>query len=219
MSLDKPGDKEYAALVEALSKHFKPTPSEIVERFKFHSRVRKAGESVTTFVSKLRCLSEFCNFGETPKDMIRDRLVCGINNNATQKRLLAESKLSYEKAVELSLSMETAAQSMRELKVKFEGNVSHRPLQQEVHRVANSSSSSGQGGTKSVPTCYRCGNRGHCVTKCSLSKDIVCHNCGKPGHLRKAYLKQVRPGPASVVHGQFVESKRKKMSLKWKTPI
>ena len=34
---DKPGDKTYAALVEALSKHFKPKPSEIIECFKFHS--------------------------------------------------------------------------------------------------------------------------------------------------------------------------------------
>lgn len=37
--LRKPGEKSYAELVEALSKHFKPTPSEIGERFKFHPRV------------------------------------------------------------------------------------------------------------------------------------------------------------------------------------
>ena len=52
----KPGDKSFAELVEALSKHFNPTPSEIVERFKFHSRFRKPGESVATFVSELRVL-------------------------------------------------------------------------------------------------------------------------------------------------------------------
>ena len=46
----KPGDKSFA---EALSKHFNPTPSEIVERFKFHSRFRKPGESVATFVFRI----------------------------------------------------------------------------------------------------------------------------------------------------------------------
>jgi hypothetical protein len=29
----KPGEKTYAELVEALSKHYRPTPSEIVERY------------------------------------------------------------------------------------------------------------------------------------------------------------------------------------------
>ena len=77
----KPGEKAekaYTALVDALSK---PTPSEIVERCKFHSRFRKPGESVATFVSELRSLSEFCNFGDTLDVMIRDRLVCGINDD------------------------------------------------------------------------------------------------------------------------------------------
>ena len=135
VSPDKPGDKPYDALVEALSKHYKPKPSEIVERFKFHSRVRKAGESVATFVSELRCLSEFCNFGETLEDMIRDRLVCGINDDAIQKRMLAEPTLSYKKAVELVLSMETAAQSMKELRLKTGADVDHFPKQREVHRM------------------------------------------------------------------------------------
>ena len=74
-----PGEKSYDELVDALSKHFKPTPSEIVERCKFHSRLRKPGESVTAFVSELRCLSEFYNFGDTLEVVIRDLLVRGIN--------------------------------------------------------------------------------------------------------------------------------------------
>ena len=56
--------------------------------------------------------------------MLRDRLVCGIANEAVQRRLLAEPKLTYEKAVELALSMETAARNVTELKPKrsLEGN-------------------------------------------------------------------------------------------------
>ena len=36
----KPGEKSYVELIAALSAHFKPTPSEIVERCRFHSRSR-----------------------------------------------------------------------------------------------------------------------------------------------------------------------------------
>ena len=42
--------------------------------------------------------------------MICDRLVCGMNNGAILKWLLAEPKLTYAKAVEIT---GTAAQSIR----------------------------------------------------------------------------------------------------------
>ena len=184
MSPDKPGDKSYEELVKVLSKHFKPTPSETVERFKFHSRFRKAGESVATFVSELRSLSEFCNFVVTLEAMLRDRLVCGINDAAIQKRLLAEPSLSYEKAVELSLAMERTAQNIKELRVRPEEKITTQPRQQEVYQVTRNPSA-GHRGTKSSLTCYRCGNKGHSVTRCRVSKDAVCHHCGKLGHLQR----------------------------------
>ena len=103
----KPGDKSYKELVEVLAKHYSPTPAESVQRYKFHSRVSKPGESVATFVSELRSLAEFCNFGGALEDMLRDRIVCGIND--IQRRLLAEANLSFAKAIELAQGMETAA--------------------------------------------------------------------------------------------------------------
>ena len=47
---------------------------------------------------------------------------CGINDGAIQKRLLAEPKLTYAKAVEIAQATETAAQRMRELQVKSEND-------------------------------------------------------------------------------------------------
>ena len=152
LSPAKPGDKSYVELVEKLSKHFRPAPSEIVERFKFHSRSRLPGESVATFVAELRSLSEFCNFGDTLDVMIRDRLVCGINDISIQKRLLAEPGLTYAKAVELAQSAETAAQSLRELRGKWEsGTPTFPPPQTEEVNQAKEQR------TKSTLICYRCG--------------------------------------------------------------
>ena len=51
---DKPGDKECSQLVEKLSEHFAPAPSEIVKRFKFHTSFQKPEESV----NQPHCLSE-----------------------------------------------------------------------------------------------------------------------------------------------------------------
>ena len=66
----KLGEKTYEELVKLLSAHFNLLPSEIVQRFKFHSRVRELGESVATFVSELCSLAEHCNFESTLEDML-----------------------------------------------------------------------------------------------------------------------------------------------------
>ena len=58
ISPSKLGEKSYMELVEALSKYFKPTPSKIVEHFKFHFRVRRAAKLITNYVTELPSLSE-----------------------------------------------------------------------------------------------------------------------------------------------------------------
>ena len=174
----KPKEKSYEDIVAILTKHYEPVPSEIVDRCKFHSRFRKPGESVATFVAELRSLAEFCNFGEVLEDMLRDRLVCGIRDEAIQKRLLAESKLTYQTAVELAQSQERTAQNVKELKGKHDPDV---VASKEVHKVGPTSPT-----IKTGLTCYRCGKVGHVASKCRVSKDLVCRQCGKSGHLQKA---------------------------------
>ena len=78
VSPDKPGDKEFDALVQTMGKHYNPAPSEIVQRHKFHTRLRGTSESVSSYVSELRSIAEYCNFGSTLNLMLRDKLVCGI---------------------------------------------------------------------------------------------------------------------------------------------
>ena len=148
LSRDKPGGQSYADLVDTLAKHFKPAPSEIVERFCFNSRVRRSGESVAAFIAELRALAEFCNFGDTLEAMLRDRILCGINDDSIQRRLLSEPKLDYAKAVETALNMETAAQSMRTLKNKTEGSTGDTPAPPQVNKT-----SAAHKPGKSVPTC------------------------------------------------------------------
>ena len=85
-------------------------------------------ELVSTFVSELRSLSEFCNFRDV---MMRDRLICGLNDDALQRRL---PDLTYTKAAELAHSMERAAQNIKELKTKPEFS-NPAFTSQEVHTV------------------------------------------------------------------------------------
>lgn len=63
ISPEKPEDKTFEQLVEAMKCHHNPTPSEIVQRYRFNSRFRKEGETIARYLAELRALAEFCNYG------------------------------------------------------------------------------------------------------------------------------------------------------------
>ena len=101
-------DKSLSELVDVLKSHYSPKPSVIVQRDRFHTRFRRPQETVATFLSELRALEQNCNFGDTLNDMLRDRLVCGVDDDHIQCRLLSEADLTLDSALKLSLSHESA---------------------------------------------------------------------------------------------------------------
>ena len=61
----KPGEKAYGDLVKVMSEHQNPLPSEIVQRFKFHTRTQGPKETVATYVAELRALGQHCGWRVT----------------------------------------------------------------------------------------------------------------------------------------------------------
>jgi hypothetical protein len=76
--------------VEILKGHFSPKPLVTAERFRFHGRNQGEKESVTMFAAELHKLSEHCEFNDDLNDTVGDRLVCGLQSEATQKRPLTK---------------------------------------------------------------------------------------------------------------------------------
>ena len=62
-------DKTYDELIKKLTEHYSPTPSEIMQHFRFNSHFRKTGESVANYLDALRHLTEHCNYGDTLEKM------------------------------------------------------------------------------------------------------------------------------------------------------
>ena len=60
-------------------------------------------------------LSETCDFGANLEDSLRDRLVCGIRSDQSQKRLLTEKNLTFKKANKIALAMEMAIKDTKKL--------------------------------------------------------------------------------------------------------
>ena len=75
-------EKTLKVLKETLQKYYGPVPSEVVQHYHFNSRNWKPGESVASYVAELRAIARHCHYGDSLLLMLRDRLVCGIKQQA-----------------------------------------------------------------------------------------------------------------------------------------
>ena len=110
-------------------------------------------------MAELRKLTIHCQFRGYLDEALRDRLVCGLRNEAIQRKLLTEADLTVARALELSLGMEAAEKNAKSLKV----------AEPAVNRIT-------------TRPCYRCGKASHTQQDCRF-READCHNCGKKGHI------------------------------------
>lgn len=98
----------------------------------------------------------------------------GLRSEAIQKRLLTESNVKIEKAIEISTSMAMAARKSHQLSVSA-----------QVHQLSSETKSKATTGKP----CSRCGKTAHIASECWCS-DLDCRNCGKKGHIERACKNQ-----------------------------
>ena len=75
--------------------------NETYERYCFNKRDQEQGENIDTYVAALRTLVKTCNYGTLEESLIRDRIVIGIRENATRKKLLQDAKLTLNSCVDI----------------------------------------------------------------------------------------------------------------------
>lgn len=151
----------YGDLVKVVQAYYDPKPSTIVQRYKFNLRSRRDGKAFTAYDAALRELAMHCEYGNSLADMLRDRLVCGIRQEAIQKCLLAIKDLTYEKAFQMSVAIEMAEKGTQDIlndtkKVHHTGRACTQQTVEDKKKA-----------------CYRCGGEHlapDCRFKCSLPK-------------------------------------------------
>ena len=180
----KPGDCELDELLKLVSAHKNPQPSFIVQRYKFNSRIRKHGETISDYVAELRHIAEHCKYGTSLEDMLRDRLVCGVQDEKIQRRLLAETELPFTKALQLATAMELADKNAADLRGTVPYATVNKTTTSSGHR---SSYGKGPPRTPSTKKCDRCRrpDSPHPMSECPAIR-MECYVCGKRGHISRA---------------------------------
>ena len=118
--------------------------------------------------------------------MLRNRLVCGISNDAIQCHLLSKTL-----GMEISLGMEMAAGNAKDIQKQQAASQSAT-----VHRLKKETVKA----TKPVE-CFGCG-KAHYANCCKI-EDTVCHTCNKNGNL------------AEKCRCSKNRAKQKKLKLDW----
>ena len=172
----EPEVKSFEELVKLVQDHVKPPPSKIVSRFKFYTLCRREGESVSSFVVRLRQAAQDCKFTDL-NEHLRDRFIVAIGDEKIQTKLLSMSDdVTFANALQEALAMESAQSNTENI------------------QAAATASSAGVGGASAVcevrevrsaarSPCHGCGGD-HYRRFCRF-KDAVCHACGGKGHISR----------------------------------
>ena len=109
--------------------------NETYERYKFNKRDQEQSETIDTYVASIRTLSKTCNYGEIEESLIRDRIVIGIKDNTTRKKLLQDHKLTLKKCKDICRANETTTEQLKKISnedVQYVRKKTQKPTKQHL---------------------------------------------------------------------------------------
>lgn len=144
---------------------------------------------MSDYVTELCRLAQHCNYGDMLDMIFGDRIAWGINHEPMQKKLLQVTDLTLMKTLTVAQGFETAEKNLKEMHhAPMAGPTASdstssgiQVVNEPVNKVSGKkASSTSENGTRVV--CHRCGKPGHLVTVCKFC-DSICHKCKMRGHL------------------------------------
>lgn len=159
-----PERDSYKNVTEALNQHFGTKTNIIFERAQFNKRVQFPGEPIEKYISDLHILAEKCNYGVLKDELIRDRIVVGINDEGLSEKMQLMSDLTLLNAKSIVKQAEKVKLQQGELNDSKINIVASR---EETRK-------------KIITDCRYCG-KSHEIKKCPAFH-VNCHKCNKKGH-------------------------------------
>ena len=163
-------------ILTKLSEYFIPKRNKIYERYVFNSPSQKADESFDQFLTALRKLAATCEIGTFEDEMLRDHIVTGLRDHVHSERLLRESTLTLQKAINICRTNEMAASQRHKMEqcgtIHFTRAEKKRGPRENPRR-----------NPRPTRPCKYCGDT-HAAGNCPVY-DKTCSRCNKKNHLAK----------------------------------
>ena len=182
----KEGEEMKFFVVQKFQDYCSPRKNITFMQHKFFTCKQRDGQSFDEFVTELRKHSADCEFETLCNSLIRYIIICGINDNHLHERLLRETELTLQKAVQLGHAAEETKRHVKELQKEIDD----KSLVDTVHKekfdgngkknVPRSSSGYGKSLIKNCKFCSYTHKHGNCS-----AYGKKCKNCLKPNHFAK----------------------------------
>lgn len=100
-------------IIEKFENYCRPLKNLTFDRHKFFSRDQKDQESFEDYVRNLKILANACEFGDLKDSLIRDRIVCGIEDTNLKEKLLRIRDLTLANTEEICKASEMTKTQMK----------------------------------------------------------------------------------------------------------
>ena len=92
--------------LERLTNYFEPKQNIVYQWYMFNSRTQEQGEKFDAYLIKLKHLIKMCKYSALEDELLRDRILTSTSNNNVWARLLSESGLTLDQAIDICRSTE-----------------------------------------------------------------------------------------------------------------
>lgn len=170
IDFDDEEEEDIEVLKEKFRAYCEPRKNITYLRHMFFTRAQGKNESIDAYVTDLKNKAKDCEFGLLTDSLIRDRIVCGVDNAHVRARLLREPDLTLNKAVDICRANEATQSHMKVL--NEEGDLAINKLAKaKLQRKAKANENK---------DCGKCGNK-HEFGKCPAYGQ-TCKLCSRKNH-------------------------------------
>ena len=173
-------------VLDRLERHFVGEVNETFERFKFNQRNQEASELIDAYVSALRMLVKSCNFAALKESLLRDRIVMGIRDDATRRKLLQTRQLDLKMTIDICRANESSSRQVREMRAtddvqKLHSSRKPQPVDVGTQNVPRRSKPQ-QRASQPTAKCKFCGQEHKFQKELCPAFGRTCKKCKKPNH-------------------------------------
>ena len=179
---------KYEVVLAKFDAHFAVTKNVIFERARFNKRKQEKGESIELFITDVHQFAESCEFGTLKNELIRDRIVVGIQDTLSE-RLQMEPNLTLDKAKRIIRQRDAVREQGTVLKGTIKEEALLEGIQPGDRNNRKQFSRWRQPPQKQTPSrrhthdssCGRCGRESHPFQHCP-ARYATCFMCNRRGH-------------------------------------
>lgn len=176
--------KTYSEAIETLDKVYLKPKNLIYARHTLATRRQHSDETISQYIESLKKLAINCNFESVTAEQhknqfIRDAFIAGLSSPDIRQRLLENTDLSLNDALNKARTLETAENNAKSYNIQ---NMSLNASQTSEPSVETSAATAPSKPRQKY--CWFCGGNIHQRIKCPAFRSN-CDRCGKRGHFGK----------------------------------